>query len=148
MGLRQRIKVILNEALGVPDDIDMIVNIYTDLIIDTIKKDIDNVDSEEVQINVEKYEDEEAFKYKFKISPKESWEYLKNSPLFNLEEWKKFPTFINKINFSLVTFSDGISTKVRQDPKTFFEYWENFFDKRAEEMFRRATRLYDKIKED
>ena len=67
MNLRQRIKVILNEALGVPDDIDMIVNIYTDLIIDTIKKDIDNVDSEEVQINVEKYEDEEAFKYDFKI---------------------------------------------------------------------------------
>ena len=54
MGLRQRIKVILNEALGVPDDIDMIVNIYTDLIIDTIKKDIDNVDSEEVKINVDK----------------------------------------------------------------------------------------------
>ena len=68
MNLRQRIKVILNEALGVPDDIDMVVNIYTDLIIDTIKKDIDNVDSEEVQINVEKYEDEEAFKYDFKIS--------------------------------------------------------------------------------
>lgn len=108
MDLRQRIKVILNEALGVPDDIDMIVNIYTDLIIDTIKKDIDNVDSEEVQINVEKYEDEEAFKYDFKISPKESWEYLKNSPLFNLEEWKKFPTFINKIEFSLITFPDGI----------------------------------------
>ena len=42
MNLRQRIKVILNEALGVPDDINMIVNIYTDLIIDTIKKDIDN----------------------------------------------------------------------------------------------------------
>ena len=92
MDLRQRIKVILNEALGVPDDIDMIVNIYTDLIIDTIKKDIDNVDSEEVQINVEKYEDEEAFKYNFKISPKESWEYLKNSPLFNLEEFTYFPT--------------------------------------------------------
>ena len=108
MNLRQRIKVILNEALGVPDDIDMIVNIYTDLIIDTIKKDIDNVDSEEVQINVEKYEDEEAFKYDFKISPKESWEYLKNSPLFNLEEWKKFPTFINKIEFSLITFPDGM----------------------------------------
>jgi len=72
MNLRQRIKLILNEALGVPDDINMIVNIYTDLIIDTIKKDIDNVDSEEVQINVEGFEDEEAFKYDFKISPKES----------------------------------------------------------------------------
>jgi hypothetical protein len=108
MNLRQRIKVILNEALGVPDDINMIVNIYTDLIIDTIKKDIDNVDSEEVQINVEKYEDEEAFKYDFKISPKESWEYLKNSPQFNIEEWKKFPTFINRISFSLITFPDGM----------------------------------------
>ena len=108
MNLRHRIKVILNEALGVPDDIDMIVNIYTDLIIDSIKNDIDNVDSEEVQINVEKYEDEEAFKYKFKISPKQSWEYLKNSPQFNIEDWKKFPTFINKISFSLVTLPDGI----------------------------------------
>ena len=37
MGLRQKIKVILNEALGVPDDIDIIVNIYTDLIINKIK---------------------------------------------------------------------------------------------------------------
>jgi predicted SprT family Zn-dependent metalloprotease len=108
MNLRQRIKVILNETLGVPDDINMIVNIYTDLIIDTIKNDIDNVDSEEVQINVEKYEDEEAFKYDFKISPKESWEYLKNSPQFNIEEWKKFPTFINRISFSLITFPDGM----------------------------------------
>ena len=106
MNLRQRIKLILNEALGVPDDINMIVNIYTDLIIDTIKKDIDNVDSEEVQINVEGFEDEEAFKYDFKISPKESWEYLKNSSQFNIEEWKKFPTFINRITFSLITFPD------------------------------------------
>ena len=108
MNLRQRIKVILNEALGVPDDIDMVVNIYTDLILDTIKRDIDKVDAEEVQINVDKYEDEEAFKYEFKISPRESWEYLKNSPLFNMESWRKFPTFINKIEFSLVTFPDGM----------------------------------------
>jgi predicted SprT family Zn-dependent metalloprotease len=108
MNLKQRIKLILNEALGIPDDIDMIVNIYTDLIIDTIKNDIDNVDSEEVQINVEGYEDEEAFKYDFKISPKESWEYLKNSPLFNMEDWRKFPTFINKISFSLIVFPDGM----------------------------------------
>ena len=108
MDLRQRIKVILNEALGVPDDIDMIVNIYTDLIIDKIKNDIDDADVNEVQINVDEYEDEEAFKYDFKISPKESWEYLKNSPLFNMEEWRKFPTFINRISFSLITFPDGM----------------------------------------
>jgi len=108
MNLRQRIKLILNEALGVPDDIDMVVNIYTDLIIDTIKNDIDKADVNQVQINVEKYEDEEAFKYDFKISPKESWEYLKNSPLFNMEQWKKFPTFINRISFSLITFPDGM----------------------------------------
>ena len=108
MNLRQRIKSILNEALGVPDDIDMIVNIYTDLIIDKIKNDIDDADINEVQINVDGYEDEEAFKYDFKISPKESWEYLKNSPLFNMEQWKKFPTFINRISFSLITFPDGM----------------------------------------
>ena len=108
MDLRQKIKVILNEAIGVPDDIDMIVNIYTDLIIDKIKNDIDDADVNEVQINVDEYEDEEAFKYDFKISPKESWEYLKNSPLFNMEEWRKFPTFINRISFSLITFPDGM----------------------------------------
>jgi hypothetical protein len=106
MNLRQKIKVILNEALGVPDDIDMIVNIYTDLIIDKINNDIDKADKNEVQINVDGFENEEAFKYDFKISPKESWEYLKNSPQFNLDEWKKFPTFINRITFSLVTFPD------------------------------------------
>ena len=106
MNLRERIKLILNEALGIPDDINMIVNIYTDLIIDKITNDIDNVEKIEVQINVEKFEDEEAFKYDFKISPKESWEYLKNSPQFNIEEWKKFPTFINRITFSLITFPD------------------------------------------
>ena len=106
MNLRQRIKLILNEALGVPDDIDMVVNIYTDLIIDTINNDIDKAEKNEVQINVEKFEDEEAFKYDFKISPKESWEYFKSSPLFSVEEWKKFPTFINRITFSLITFPD------------------------------------------
>jgi hypothetical protein len=108
MNLRQRIKVILNEALGVPNDIDMIVNIYTDLIIDKIKNDIDSAEVNEVQINVDKYQDEEAFKYEFKITPKESWEYVKSSPLFNLDEWRKFPTFINKISFSLITFPDGM----------------------------------------
>ena len=108
MDLRQRIKVILNEALGVPDDIDMIVNIYTDLIIDKIKNDIDNAGVEEVQINVDNYEDEEAFKYSFEINPKESWDYLRTSPLFNIDEWRKFPTFINKIEFSLITFPDGM----------------------------------------
>ena len=106
MNLRQKIKVILNEALGVPDDINMIVNIYTDLIVDTIKNDIDKVEKNELQINVKGFENEEAFKYDFIITPKESWEYLKNSPQFNLEEWKKFPTFINRITFSLLTFPD------------------------------------------
>ncbi len=70
MNLRERIKLILNEALGIPDDINMIVNIYTDLIIDKITNDIDNVEKIEVQINVEKFEDEEAFKYDFQNKSK------------------------------------------------------------------------------
>ena len=76
MNLRQRIKLILNEALGVPDDIDMVVNIYTDLIIDKIKNDIDSAEVNEVQINVEKFEDEEAFKYDFKIRSL-TWKIMK-----------------------------------------------------------------------
>ena len=69
----------------------------------------------------------------------------------NIENWNEYLQIVAsklRVNGVDVNNFKGISEKVRQNPKTFFEYWENFFDKRAEEMFRRATRLYDKIKED
>jgi hypothetical protein len=38
----KKIQRIINEALGVPNEIDMIVDIYTDLVIDRLKQDIVN----------------------------------------------------------------------------------------------------------
>jgi ethanolamine ammonia-lyase large subunit len=69
----------------------------------------------------------------------------------NIENWNEYLQIIARKlrnnNIDVDNFR-GISDKVRQDPRTFFEYWEKFFDNRAEEMFRRATRLYDKLKQD
>jgi hypothetical protein len=69
----------------------------------------------------------------------------------NIENWNEYLQIIaRKLRNNGVDVDNfrGISDKVRQDPRTFFEYWEKFFDKRADEMFRRATRLYDKLKQD
>ena len=69
----------------------------------------------------------------------------------NIENWNEYLEIVSrklKGNGVDVNNFNGVSKKVRQDPRTFFEYWEKFFDKRADEMFRRATRIYDKIKKD
>lgn len=69
----------------------------------------------------------------------------------NLENWNDYlqviATKLRDIGVDVNNFK-GVSEKVKSDPRKFFEYWEKFFEKRAEEMFRRATRLFDKIKED
>jgi hypothetical protein len=69
----------------------------------------------------------------------------------NIENWNDYLSIVAKKlkgNGVDVDNFNGVSFKVRQDPRTFFEYWEKFFEKRADEMFRRATRLYDKLKQD
>jgi hypothetical protein len=67
----------------------------------------------------------------------------------NLENWNDYLEIVTKklqSNGVDVDNFKGLGQKVRQDPQKFFEHWEKFFEKRADEMFRRATRLYDKIK--
>ena len=69
----------------------------------------------------------------------------------NIENWNEYLGIVArklKNNGVDVDNFNGVSAKVRQDPRTFFEYWEKFFDKRADEMFRRAVRIYDKVKQD
>jgi hypothetical protein len=97
MKLKKVNKLLLTEALGVPDDIDMVVHIYTDLIISVIENNIKSQAPDVLEFNEPQFQELEGYEYSFEISPKESWEYLKNSPKYDKEEWRKFPTYRNKI---------------------------------------------------
>jgi len=108
MNLKQRIKLVLNEALGIPDDIDMIVNIYTNLIIEKIEKAFEEQEPDEVTINVPGFDDEVAYGYEFSIKGEDSWNYMRKSPLFSKEKWEKFPSYKNKIKVNFTVFPDEV----------------------------------------
>jgi hypothetical protein len=108
MDLKTKIKVILNESLGVPDEIKMIVKVYTDLIIDKIKSETPNQTPEEHEGSFGSIGNYDAYKYSFKITGKESWDYLKSSSMFNSEYWRKFPTYRNKMEISLTIFPEEL----------------------------------------
>ena len=108
MNLKQRIKLVLNEALGVPDDIDMIVNIYSNLIIERIKKTFEEQEPDEVTINLPGHDDEVAYQYEFSIKGEDSWNYMRKSPDFSKEKWEKFPSYKNKIKVTFIVFPDNV----------------------------------------
>ena len=104
---RNRIRQIISEAAGVPDDIDMMTNIFTNMVKDYIgnfKQSGKDLDVGEADI---KNYGETEFEYgKIEITEDESWNYVKNSPLFDEEKWKKFPMYKNSVEISFSIYPD------------------------------------------
>jgi hypothetical protein len=67
----------------------------------------------------------------------------------NLKNWDEFLQILKnkltEVGFTIDPFRT-LSPKVRENPKIFFEYWEKFFDKRGDELFKKTVKIYDKIK--
>jgi len=104
---RSRIKQIINEAVGVPDDIDMMVEIFTSMVKDSMQKFKDSGQDLDIgEAEVTNYGDTEFKRGEIKISKEKSWQYVKNSPLFNKEKWEKFPMYKNKVNITFDIYPD------------------------------------------
>lgn len=88
---------IIKEALGYPTQIDMVVEILTDLIIDKIEDNINNQEYQIRDVEVIDYGDWEMKYDIIEVDGKEFSEYLKKSPKFNEEDFKKFPLQDNNI---------------------------------------------------
>lgn len=104
---RNRIRQIISEAAGVPDDIDMMTNIFTNMVKDYIgnfKQSGKDLDVGEADI---KNYGETEFDYgKIEITEDKSWNYVKNSPLFDEEKWKKFPMYKNSVEIFFSIYPD------------------------------------------
>ncbi len=104
---RLRIKQIIKEAAGVPDDIEMIVDIFTNLVKDEIQAFKDSGKSLKVgEAEVKNYGDVEFRSGNINVSKEKSWQYVKKSPLFNKESWDKFPLYKNKVTISFNIYPD------------------------------------------
>ena len=108
MELKKRIKQTLNEALGVPNELEMVTKIYTDLIMEELEFVIDSMQPEEFETKNDKIGEYTALKYQFVIGSSESWQYMESSPYFNLEEWRKFPTYRNKIEVNVGVYPNKL----------------------------------------
>lgn len=104
-------KFLLTEALGIPDDILMVVEIYSDLIINRLEEVFHTQQPDVLELNEPGFEQQEGYEYVFQIKPKESWEFFKNSPKYDIEKWKKFPTYRNKIFVTCKIFPDQLFVK-------------------------------------
>ena len=102
---------IINEALGIPDAINMVVDIYTDMIIDALSHVINNDLYDEKPIDATNYGIYNAKYSEFTLDSKQTWEYLKNSPKFNKEKWEEFPTYRNKFDINFITLPNEVFTK-------------------------------------
>jgi hypothetical protein len=97
-------KNILSEALGLPDDLNMIIEIYTDMVMDSIKNHVSNTDPVKRKGHNNNIGEYSVLTYQFNITGSESWDYLSNSPKFNISEWRKFPTYRNKFEVKLAIY--------------------------------------------
>jgi len=104
---RTRIRQIIKEAAGVPDDIEMMVDIFTNLVKDEIKAFKDSGKELKVgEVNIKNYGDAEFRSGKINVSREKSWQYVKNSPFFKKELWDKFPMYKTKINIIFNIYPD------------------------------------------
>ena len=102
-----RIRQIIKEAAGVPDDIEMMVDILTNLVKDEIQAFKDSGEELKVGVaDVKGYGDTEFRSGNIEVSKEESWKYVQNSPLFNKELWDKFPLYKNKVTISFNIYPD------------------------------------------
>ena len=69
----------------------------------------------------------------------------------NLANWNEFLNIIriklNESGLNIDPFRD-MSNKYIEDPMLFLNYWKKIFDRRADELLKKVTRLYDKVKID
>lgn len=91
---------LLNEALGVPEDITMLVDIYSDLILEKLIQNVGLKNYKTSDININNYGEYESLHGSFEITGSESWKFLTNSPKWDKEKWKKFPMYKNSFDVS------------------------------------------------
>ena len=91
---------ILNEALGVPEDIKMLVDIYSDLIIEKLIQNVGIKNYKTSDISINDYGNYQSLHGSFEITGSESWKFLINSPKWDKEKWKKFPMYKNTFDIS------------------------------------------------
>ena len=104
---QNRIRQIINEAVGVPEDIDMMVNIFTAMVKDAMKNFKQRGEELDTGTADIKNYGETDFEYgNIEISREKSWQYVKNSPLFDEEKWKKFPMYKNSVGITFSIYPD------------------------------------------
>jgi len=108
----QRIQVLLNEALGVPSQIEMMTDIFTDMVLQEVEalRLSDNFDEKDASLKG--YGDVEIKFYETTVGPAQSWAFVKNHPSFNMEEWKKFPMYRNKVRVTVDVLEDEAAQHV------------------------------------
>ena len=111
----QRIQVLLNEALGVPSQIEMITDIFTDMVMQEAQALRLSNSYKEVPGSITDYGPALIKKYETLVSKDESWEFVKNHPKFNMEEWKKFPMFRNEVLITVDVVDDEAAPHVSKN---------------------------------
>ena len=111
----QRIQVLLNEALGVPSQIEMITDIFTDMVMQEAQALRLSNSYKEVPGSITDYGPTQIKKYETKISGAQSWQFVKNHPKFNMEEWKKFPMYKNEVLITVDVVDDEAAQHVSKN---------------------------------
>lgn len=108
----QRIQVLLNEALGVPSQIEMLTDIFTDMVFQEVEALRLSDEYDEMDAQLKNYGDITIKKYETTIKPVNSWQFVKNHPSFNMEEWKKFPMYRNEVTIKVDVLDDEAAPHV------------------------------------
>ena len=104
---RNRIRQIISEAVGVPADMDMMTDILTNMVKESMQKFKDSGEELDIgEAEVKNYGDTDFQEGKINISGEKSWAYVKKSPLFNKETWDKFPMYKNKVTINFTIYPD------------------------------------------
>ena len=111
----QRIQVLLNEALGVPSQIEMLTDIFTDMVFQEVEALRISDEYEEADVEIKNYGGTVAKKYETTVKATQSWSFVKNHPSFNMEEWKKFPMYRNEVTITVDVLDDEAANHVVDD---------------------------------
>ena len=104
----QRIQVLLNEALGVPKDIEMFTEIYTEMVLQELEALRLSGNYEEDEKFSNKYGTMIIKEYSSEISGEDTWYFVENNPNFDIEAWKKFPAYKNKFVVLVSVYEDRL----------------------------------------
>jgi hypothetical protein len=104
----QRIQVLLNEALGVPKDIEMFTDIYTEMILQEFEALRLSGNYDETETNANNFGMTKIRNYESVIKGKDTWNFVKNNPNFDMEIWKNFPLYRNKFEITANVYEDDL----------------------------------------